>query len=365
MRILVFFTHPCEVCAIFLAASRVVSGMKVAGSGDAENRRIGHGRFENGMHGHPPAMKQPLDSRQLRAFATLARTGSFTLAAKELYLSQSAVSHSMKALEQDVGCRLLDRLGKKVLLTQAGEHLLEHAHRILAEMGEAREALQHLGKWGRSRLRVGASPAACQYILPAVLREFKESFPQCLIRVEPGDTPEAIDLLRENRVELALGLEPKHEERIEFHPLFSDEMVFLMSPGHPWAQAGRVTREEIPRQHYILYNKNSYTFRMVEEYFRAEDMVLNTVIEFGSMEAIKELVKLGLGVSILAPWIAQGELRDHSLVSLPLGRRRLKRTWGIMHWLGRRLSLAEETFISLCGAVTEDLAQKTGEREGT
>jgi len=308
-------------------------------------------------------MNQPLDSRQLRAFVTLARTESFTLAAKELYLSQSAVSHSMKALEQDVGCRLLDRMGKKVLLTQAGEQLLHHAQKILTEMGEARASLQQLGKWGRARLRIGASPTACQYILPAVLREFKESFPQCLISVEPGDTPEAIALLRDNRIDMALALEPKNEEKMEFLPLFTDEMVFLMSPAHPWAVAGRVARDEIPRQHYVLYNKNSYTFRVVEEYFRAEDMVLNTVIEFGSMESIKELVKLGLGVSILAPWIAQKELQEKSLVSLPLGRRKLKRTWGILHWRGRRLSLAEETFIGLCRTVTEELAQKTASRQ--
>src|SRR6266513_1957403 len=308
-------------------------------------------------------MNQPLDSRQLRAFATLARTGSFTLAAKELYLSQSAVSHSMKALEQDVGCRLLDRVGKKVLLTQAGEQLLHHAQKILSEMSQARDSLRQLGKWGRARLRVGASTTACQYILPAVLREFKESFPQCLINVEPGDTPEAIALLRENRIDLALALQPKNEEKMDFHPLFTDEMVFLMSPSHPWATAGRVTREEIPRQHYVLYNKNSYTFRMVEDYFHADDMVLNTVMEFGSMEAIKELVKLSVGVSILAPWIAQKELRDKLLVSLPLGRRKLRRAWGILHWKGRRLSLAEETFVGLCRTVTADLAQRSRERD--
>src|SRR5882762_2824663 len=113
-------------------------------------------------------MNHPLDSRQLRAFATLARTGSFTLAAKELYLSQSAVSHSMKALEQDVGCRLLDRMGKKVMLTQAGEHLLQHAEKILQEMSSARASLEQLGKWGHGRLRIGASTTACHYILPTV-----------------------------------------------------------------------------------------------------------------------------------------------------------------------------------------------------
>src|SRR5438067_11306129 len=108
-------------------------------------------------------MNQPLDTRQLRAFATLARTGSFTLAAQELNLSQSAVSHSMQALETDVGCRLLDRMGKKVLLTQAGEQLLHHAEKIMQEMSITRASLEQLGKWGKGRLRIGTSATACQY----------------------------------------------------------------------------------------------------------------------------------------------------------------------------------------------------------
>ena len=93
-------------------------------------------------------MNFPLDSRQVRAFCVLARAGGFTQAARELHLTQSGVSHPMKALESDVGCRLLDRLGKKVVLTQAGEQFLIHAARILQEMENARESLAHLGKWG-------------------------------------------------------------------------------------------------------------------------------------------------------------------------------------------------------------------------
>src|SRR6266566_9644880 len=147
-------------------------------------------------------MSEPLDSRQLRAFATLARTGSFTLTARELRLSQSAISHSMKALEQEVRCRLLDRMGKTVVLTQAGEQLLAHAERILGEMAAAREQLGELGKWGHGRLRICTSTTACQYILPAILRKFKESFPQYVIQIEPGDTPAAMDLLRRNQIDL-------------------------------------------------------------------------------------------------------------------------------------------------------------------
>ena len=298
-------------------------------------------------------MTQPLDTRQIRAFATLARRGSFTMAARELHLSQSAVSHSMKALETDLGCRLFDRMSKKVLLTQAGEQLLQHADKILLEMSAARESIQQLNKWGHGRLRVGASTTACQYILPEVLNEFKKSYPQAMIHVEPGDTREALELLRTSQIDLAISLEPKRDDDFDFVPLFTDEMYFVMAPSHPWALAGRVVREEISRQHYVLYNKNSFTFELVEEYFRGEDMVLNMVMEFGSMEAIKELVKLGLGVSILAPWIARKELEVGELVSLPLGKRKLKRAWGILHWRGRRLTMAEETFINLCRAHTQ------------
>ena len=293
-------------------------------------------------------MNFPLDSRQLRAFATLSRTGNFTLAAKELHLTQSAVSHSMKALERDVGCKLLSNVGKKILLTQAGEQLLHHAEKILQEMSATRVSLQQLGKWGVVRLRIGASTTACQYILPGVLREFKKSFPQYAIAIQPDDTTDAIVALRENKIDLALGLEPEKEDQFEFHPLFTDELFFLCSPSHPWAVKKSIPREEIPKQNYILYNRASYTFRMVEKYFRQENMVLNTVIEFGSMEAIKELVKLDLGVSILAPWIARQELADGSLVALPLGKRKLKRNWGVFHWRRHRLNLAEETFIKLC-----------------
>jgi len=303
-------------------------------------------------------MSDPLDTRQLRAFSALARTGSFTQTARELHLTQSGVSHSMKALERDTGCRLLDRLGKKVVLTQAGEQLLVHATKILQEMETAREALAHLGKWGRGRLRLGASTTACQHLIPAVIREFKESFPEHVITIEPGDTTALVASLIRQRIDLALSLEPANEPQLEFHPLFTDELHFITAALHPWAQSGRVERSEIPRQNYILYNKHSITFRLIEEYFRDEQMTLNAVIELGSMEAIKELVKLGLGVSILAPWVARKEMEEGSVQALPLGRRKLRRRWGISHWRGKRLNLSEETFIGLCRSACVPLSVK-------
>ena len=300
---------------------------------------------------------QPLDSRQIRAFVALARTGSFTQTARELHLTQSAVSHSIKALESDVGCRLLDRLGKKVALTQAGEQLLQHATKILSEMKGARESLAHLGKWGRGRLRLGASTTALQHLIPPVLREFKESFPDHVISIESGDTLALVASLLGHRVDLALSLEPDNEAQLEFHPLFTDELQFIVGAAHPWAKAGQAERDEISRANHITYSKSSVTFRLTQDYFRKENIVLNTVIELGSMEATKELVKLGLGICILAPWVAKKEIQEGSLVALPLGRRKLTRRWGILHWKGKRLSLAEETFIGLCESATSSLRE--------
>jgi LysR family transcriptional regulator, low CO2-responsive transcriptional regulator len=297
-------------------------------------------------------VNQPIDSRQLRAFVLLARTGSFTRTARELHLSQSAISHSIKALESDLQGRLLDRLGKSVILTQAGEPMLVHADRILGEMGTARERLLTLGKWGHGRLRIGAGSTSCQCILPNVLREFKASFPQCLIQIEPGDTPAALELLQSNRIDLALALEPRNLEQLEFRSLFKDELRFLVCPLHPWARGGRVDQVGIPRERFILYAKRSYTADMIEEYFRREGIVLPTSIELGNIEAIKALVQLGLGVSILAPWVVRRELAEGTLRALPLGQRKLQRSWGILTRKGQPLSLAQEPFIGLCAEVS-------------
>ena len=296
-----------------------------------------------------------LDSRQLLAFATLARKKSFTQVAKDMFLTQSAVSHAIKAFERDIGVLLFDRVGKTVHLTQAGEQLLQHAERILRDMQDARTAMGELQNWGQTRLRVGASPTACQYLLPTVLREFKQSFPQCVIRIEPGDGPEMIELLRSNKIDLALMLKPEKSGEVTFRPLFEDELRLLVAPMHAWAQKGRVPRDEIANETLILYNKGSYTFRMVIDYFQRDKITLTNFIELGSMEAIKELVKIGLGAGILAPWIARKELAEKSLISFPLGVRKLRRSWGVAYLRGRKLPLAEETFAGLCESVTENI----------
>ena len=254
----------------------------------------------------------------------------------------------MRALEEDIGCRLFDRMGKKILLTLAGEQLLPHAEEILKRMEKARAGVTKLSQWGQSRLRVCASTTACQYILPGVIRDFQKTFPKVQLNIEPGDTSEAVDLLDQRAIDCAICLEPNREERFEFRPLFSDELLFLVGAEHPWAKIGRVERNEIPDQNYVLYNKGTYTFGLIEKYFRDEHISLNTVIELRSMEAIKELVKAGIGISILAPWVAEKEIAERSLSAFPLGKRKLKRQWGVLHWRNPNLPLPLTQFIEAC-----------------
>lgn len=300
-------------------------------------------------------MHELLDSKQLRTFVSLARTASFTATAKEVFITQSAVSHSMKALEDELGCRLLNRVGKKTTLTLEGEHLLRHAQKIITDMGIARAALAALGNSGDTRLRLGASISACQHLFPDVLREFKKLHPKCRITLEPGDTLALAEAVREQRVDLALALAPYRETSLEFRPMFTDELMFIVGPQHPWVEAGGVPRPEIAKQNFILYSRASQTFRAVENYFQEEGIVLNPSMEIGSIETIKELVKIGLGISVLASWIARPELKSGSLMAMPLGRRKLKREWGILSLRGRELTGVEREFIGLFSEATRSL----------
>lgn len=305
-------------------------------------------------------MQRIFDSRQLLAFVTLARLGNFTHTAKELSLTQSAISHAIKTLEEEVGCQLVERASKRTVLTQAGEVFLAHAERSLASMYAARDELDHMTVWGQGRLRIGASSTTCQYILPTVLREFRQCFPKCSITIETGDQPRQLEMLLGNQTDLAIMLEPERYRELEFVPLFKDELMFVTTPVHPWAKAREVTPQMLAEETLIVYNRSSTTYRMLSDHLREERLAAQQLIELSSMEAIKELVRVGVGVGVLASWICEAELRSGALVALRIGRHGLSRTWGLSHIKGRPPRLGEEVFIGLCRTVAEAMGTQVG-----
>jgi len=296
-----------------------------------------------------------MDTRLLKMFCAVARSGSLANAARELHITPSAVSHALKALEGQLGCLLLDRVGKRVYLNQAGEQLLSQIRKPLSALNAAEEEIKRLGQWGQSRLRIGASATACQYILPDVIRELKKSTPKISIQLKSGDMPEMLGLLEENKIDLALGVEPANTTHLASRLLFKDELLFAFPPSHPWASAKSVPRHEISSQPLILYHQTSVTADLVDDYFRTLDVSPQIIMEIASIEAIKQLVCLGLGVGIIAPWTAQQELKKGLLEMRPLGSRPLSRPWGIVHLASRRLNLVEETFCRLCEKHTSRL----------
>lgn len=290
---------------------------------------------------------RPFDTRQLEAFDMLCRTGSFTKTAKHLFLTQSAVSHSMKNLEEEAGCRLLRRQGKKVSLTEAGDRLLNFVRPFLDQMENVREELDGFEKFGTGRIRLGASAQACRFFLPPILKEFKETQSLCRFEVKCDDTPACFDLLSDGKIDLAITLAPINLLEIEFVPCFNDELRFVVPPHHPWARDKKVNWDNANSENFILYNRTSYTFRMLTDYFDKLGLRLSSFMEISSPEASKELIKLGMGIGILANWAVEEEVQRGELVSLSLGAKKMSRTWGISVRKGRKLNKSERMFIKI------------------
>lgn len=292
-------------------------------------------------------MKPPIDSRQLHAFVILARTGSFTQTARELFLTQSAVSHSIKSLETDMGCRLFDRVGKTVMLTQAGEQLLPHADRILREMDSARGGMTGLRQWGFGRLRVGSPAPIGDSLLPTVLAEVRRREPRTLLKTEVANESSPLELLEARRVDLVLSPAGKPDERFATEPLFSEEHVFAVPSDHAWARLQSAPLEAVGPQAVIVPGMHTITWRLIDEFFRADQVSLNVQCETGTPAQALALASAGLGAALVPSWAFNTFAAPTKLVALPLGRRRLRIPWVITFWRGRRLSLPESLFIDV------------------
>ena len=300
-------------------------------------------------------MLETIDSRQLLAFCTLVQTGSFTETARELNLTQSAISHSVKNLEGDLRCQLVTRTGRKIHITDDGEELYRDAQAILLQMEAARNRIQDRANWGRGRLRIGASTTACQYILPNVIREFNECFPDCILSITPADTPMLLEKIRRHEIDLAIIVDPGSTKDVTVTSLFHDELVLVTSAIHPFTQKGTVRMSETAKERLVLYNKSSHTFSLIEQSFRNSKISLQNYIELGSMEAIKELVMINYGVSFLASWIVENEVNRGTLVRIPMARSKMIREWGICYANEKKLSITEETFLGICESVASSM----------
>jgi DNA-binding transcriptional LysR family regulator len=299
--------------------------------------------------------QNPLDSRQLNAFVTLARTGSFTEAGRELFLTHSAISHSLQALENELGCRLLNRLGKRIELTPAGEAFLHYAQNGLRIFAEARRTVQDFKQWGGQRLRIGAGATLFQRLLPLVLARLQNQQPNLLLTAKVLRASEIATSLKTGILEIALGPHPIEAPELKFTLLFEATLQIVVSATHRWAAQGHVPAKELAKEPCFLPDKSHPTRHLIDGYFAAQNTIVNAVSDIESLEVIKEMVRQGFGMSILPNWVVKDELKAGILIAFPPGRRHLRQSWGLLRLRGRPVTAIENSFQILCAEATKSL----------
>jgi DNA-binding transcriptional LysR family regulator len=290
-----------------------------------------------------------LNLDQLRTFVEVVAQGSFTAAAKELNLTQPAVTHQIQELERRLNVALVERLGKRAYLTEAGEKLIEYARSLLDEDSRARSEMRRFDDGWLGRVRIGTSMTVLMYLLPPLLRQLKTDHPQLEINLKAGLTTATLEGLRTNALDLGLCALPVEDPAFEVTPLFKDELVAILPSGMKRIP-NKVTPGFLSQSPLILTNKNSALCKTVTGWLGARTP-LKPVMEFDNVEAIKSVVEVGLGASIVPSLsLGAGHVSKSNMVVRPLSPR-VARGVGLVKLRGKRateaMKLATTTLLAL------------------
>ena len=243
-----------------------------------------------------------LNLDHLTTLAAIAECGSFSAAARQLNLTQPAVSLQVRELEQRYGVRLIDRLGKKVFPTDAGRQLLVHQARIAAEVDAALATLRRLRDGGLGRLRFATGSATLAYRLLPQLKHLRQTHPTLELACSTGFADETVQAVRDNKTDLALVTLPIDGTGLVVRPALSDPLVLVL-PRSDKALArslpARPRAADIATLPFLVESQKSGASRLIEAWFQRHSVRLKTAMELGSVEAVRNAIAAGLGVSIL------------------------------------------------------------------
>ena len=283
--------------------------------------------------------------RQLRTFKTVADLKSFSLAAQRLKLSQPSVSYQVKELEETLGLPLLDRLGKRVELTEAGTLLYGYARRMLDVLDEATVAVEEMRGIKRGNLRVGASTTVGIYLLPAALGAFKKLHPGLVISLEIGTRARVQEQVLRNELDLAVVGPASKDPELSIIPFISDELVVVAPAGHPLATRRGLTLKDLADQPFVMREAASGSRWSLEKAARKAGAKLIVAMELGSNGAIKHAVESGLGLAVISRFACTLELSSGRLVELDVRGFPIRRDWHIVHLRRRKLPTSVSAFI--------------------
>ena len=251
----------------------------------------------------PPRLRvrsRAMDLTLLRSFREVARQGSFTLAAKNLMLTQPAVSQQVKALETEVGERLLDRSGKAVRVTAAGSILLEACDRVFALLEDATRRVKETRTAEEGTVTIACGDTVALYLLPPVLSEFLERFPRADVTVKNHASREIVELVLSGGADLGVVTAPPHlDPAIEAAPLLEEGLLLALPPRHAKAASGVARLEELEGEGAVLLAKPSVTRSVIDRGLREAGVTISTVMESGNLEVVKAYVARGFGLSFL------------------------------------------------------------------
>ena len=249
-------------------------------------------------------MSQFLDSRHLRVVAEVARTESVTRAADRLNVTQSAVSHQLREIEDRLGTAIFVRSGRRMLLTPAGRLLADAANQVLDAIGQVEARVSQLARNIAGELRVSAHCHTGYHWLPALVDGLRRRYPSFEIRISPEFTLNPIAALLDAKLDLAIVNDASDDKRLRFRELFDDEHVAVVHPGHAWASRSFVTPAELVTEQLYLYSRSIDDSFIVQKVLRPAGIELQRVTYLQLTEGILEMVKAAMGAVVAAALIA-------------------------------------------------------------
>jgi DNA-binding transcriptional LysR family regulator len=259
-----------------------------------------------------------VEVRQLESFLAVSETLHFGQAAERLHFSQPALSRQVQKLERELGVALFERLGRRVVLTAAGRVLAEHARRVVAELEAARQAAQDLAQAPRGSLSIASFDSASVHLMPVVLAGLHERHPGTTVSVATLGTRDALRAVRDADLDAAIVTLPVSGDGVEVSPLFREEMVVALPPGHRLARQQRVPLEALGQERLVTFRPMQNTRKLIDRAFAAAGAIPRVVSEQESVEAMKDAVRGGLGVAILGKLAVRGPSHGAGLVVRPL-----------------------------------------------
>ena len=294
-----------------------------------------------------------MDLATLNAFIAIAELGSFSEAAERLHLTQPAVSKRIASLEQQLGVRLFDRLGREVSLTEAGRALLPRAYQILNVLDDTRRALTNLNGEICGRLTLATSHHIGLHRLPPLLRAFTRAHPQVALDIQFLDSEVAYEEVLHGRAGLAvITLAPETREPVHAVAVWDDPLDFVAAPEHPLARNQAITLADVAHHPAVFPGGNTFTHHIVRRLFEAQGLTPNIAMSTNYLETIKMMVSIGLAWSVLPR-----TMLDEQVARLPLPGIQLTRQLGYISHTERTLSNAARAFMNLLDAQRDDLAQ--------